>query len=127
MDIIAKIKLYNAYFRKARLKVGFDTMIKLSNFTGISTQNLIEYKEDISAKVHDIIQESGLSEREKKVIKLRFFDDKTMEETGEEIEGIKSKKPVSRTRVNQIESKALKKLRHPSLARELREIYEELT
>lgn len=59
-----------------------------------------------------------LSEREQKVLRMRFgFDDgspKTLEEVGREFR-------VTRERIRQIESKALRKLRHPSRSRRLRD------
>lgn len=60
-----------------------------------------------------------LDERERKILSLRFgLDDgeeKTLEEIGRQFN-------VTRERIRQIESKALKKLRHPARSREL-EIY----
>ena len=60
--------------------------------------------------------------REKKVIKLRFglFDGNpcTLAQIGKEL-------GVSRERVRQIESDALRKLRHPSRRRQLRELFDE--
>lgn len=59
-----------------------------------------------------------LSEREQKVLRMRFgFDDgkpKTLEEVGQEFQ-------VTRERIRQIEAKALRKLRHPSRSRRLRD------
>ncbi len=62
-----------------------------------------------------------LSDREQKVIRLRFgLDDgrqRTLEEVGKEFE-------VTRERIRQIEAKALRKLRHPSRSRKLRDYLE---
>ena len=59
-----------------------------------------------------------LTEREKKVLCLRFgLDDgraRTLEEVGKEFE-------VTRERIRQIEAKALRKLRHPSRSRKLKD------
>lgn len=59
-----------------------------------------------------------LTEREQKVLRLRFgLDDgkgRTLEEVGEEFD-------VTRERIRQIEAKALRKLRHPSRSRKLRD------
>ena len=61
---------------------------------------------------------STLTERERKVLELRFgLEDgevHTLEEVGEEFH-------VTRERIRQIESKALRKLRHPSRSRKLRD------
>ncbi|MDO5418318.1 MAG: sigma-70 family RNA polymerase sigma factor, partial [Lachnospiraceae bacterium] len=59
-----------------------------------------------------------LSEREQKVLRLRFgLDDgraRTLEEVGQEFH-------VTRERIRQIEAKALRKLRHPSRSRMLKD------
>ena len=59
-----------------------------------------------------------LTEREQKVLKLRFgLDDgnaRTLEEVGKEFK-------VTRERIRQIEAKALRKLRHPSRSRKLKD------
>ncbi|MBC2575759.1 RNA polymerase sigma factor RpoD [Peptostreptococcus canis] len=59
-----------------------------------------------------------LNEREQKVLKLRFgLEDgraRTLEEVGKEFE-------VTRERIRQIEAKALRKLRHPSRSKKLRD------
>ena len=62
-----------------------------------------------------------LSEREAKVLRLRFgLDDgraRTLEEVGKEFE-------VTRERIRQIEAKALRKLRHPSRSKKLKDYLE---
>ncbi|MBR6403924.1 MAG: RNA polymerase sigma factor RpoD [Eubacterium sp.] len=62
-----------------------------------------------------------LTEREQKVLRLRFgLDDgraRTLEEVGKEFS-------VTRERIRQIEAKALRKLRHPSRSRKLKEFLE---
>ena len=62
-----------------------------------------------------------LTDREQKVLRLRFgLDDgraRTLEEVGKEFK-------VTRERIRQIEAKALRKLRHPSRSRKLREFLE---
>ena len=62
-----------------------------------------------------------LTEREQKVLRLRFgLDDgrpRTLEEVGKEFN-------VTRERIRQIEAKALRKLRHPSRSRKLRDYLE---
>lgn len=59
-----------------------------------------------------------LNEREQKVLKLRFgLDDgrpRTLEEVGKEFD-------VTRERIRQIEAKALRKLRHPSRSKKLKD------
>lgn len=62
-----------------------------------------------------------LTPREEKVLKLRFgLDDgraRTLEEVGKEFQ-------VTRERIRQIEAKALRKLRHPSRSKKLRDFLE---
>ena len=62
-----------------------------------------------------------LTDREQKVLRLRFgLDDgraRTLEEVGKEFD-------VTRERIRQIEAKALRKLRHPSRSRKLKDFLE---
>ena len=62
-----------------------------------------------------------LTDREKKVLRLRFgLDDgraRTLEEVGREFK-------VTRERIRQIEAKALRKLRHPSRSKKLKDFIE---
>jgi RNA polymerase primary sigma factor len=64
---------------------------------------------------------SSLTEREQKVLRLRFgLDDgraRTLEEVGKEFN-------VTRERIRQIEAKALRKLRHPSRSKQLKDYLE---
>nr|WP_300002233.1 RNA polymerase sigma factor RpoD [Tissierella sp.] len=63
----------------------------------------------------------GLTPREQKVLRLRFgLDDgraRTLEEVGKEFD-------VTRERIRQIEAKALRKLRHPSRSKKLKDFLE---
>lgn len=69
--------------------------------------------------VEDVLE--SLTERERKVLRLRFgLDDgrgRTLEEVGKEFN-------VTRERIRQIEAKALRKLRHPSRSRKLKDFLE---
>lgn len=62
-----------------------------------------------------------LTDREQKVLKLRFgLEDgrsRTLEEVGKEFD-------VTRERIRQIEAKALRKLRHPSRSKKLKDYLE---
>ncbi len=64
----------------------------------------------------------SLTDREKKVLRLRFgLDDgrqRTLEEVGKEFN-------VTRERIRQIEAKALRKLRHPSRSKQLKDYLED--
>ena len=70
-------------------------------------------------QVEDVL--GTLSERERRVLQLRFgLEDgrsRTLEEVGREF-------GVTRERIRQIEAKALRKLRHPSRSRKLRDFLE---
>jgi len=69
--------------------------------------------------VEDVL--NTLSDRERRVLELRFglIDgrSRTLEEVGRDF-------GVTRERIRQIEAKALRKLRHPSRARKLRDFLE---
>lgn len=58
-----------------------------------------------------------LTPREEKIVRMRYFEDMTLEEVG-------AKFKVTRNRVRQIEAKALRKLRHPKRTRVLKVIME---
>jgi RNA polymerase primary sigma factor len=70
----------------------------------------------LKEQVEDVL--GGLTDRERKVLVLRFgLDDgrsRTLEEVGKEFK-------VTRERIRQIEAKALRKLRHPSRSRKLKD------
>jgi RNA polymerase primary sigma factor len=70
----------------------------------------------LKEQVEDVLH--GLTDRERKVLQLRFgLDDgrsRTLEEVGKEFK-------VTRERIRQIEAKALRKLRHPSRSKKLKD------
>ncbi len=70
-------------------------------------------------QVDDVL--AGLGERERRVLELRFGLDtgrsRTLEEVGKEF-------GVTRERIRQIEAKALRKLRHPSRSKKLKDYLE---
>jgi RNA polymerase primary sigma factor len=72
-------------------------------------------KSNLSDQTADVL--STLSEREEKVLRMRFGigekSDHTLEEVGQDFS-------VTRERIRQIEAKALRKLRHPSRAKRLK-------
>ncbi|MFP4333800.1 MAG: RNA polymerase sigma factor RpoD [Campylobacterales bacterium] len=78
-------------------------------------------KEDLRTQIDDVLEQ--LNERERAVIKMRFGlmddeSDRTLEEIGKELS-------VTRERVRQIESSAIKKLKHPKVGRKLKSYIEE--
>lgn len=70
----------------------------------------------LKEQIEDVL--GSLNDREQKVLKLRFgLEDgraRTLEEVGKEFD-------VTRERIRQIEAKALRKLRHPSRSKKLRD------
>jgi len=78
-------------------------------------------KEDLKAQIDEVLDQ--LNEREKAVICMRFGlmddeSDRTLEEIGKALN-------VTRERVRQIESSAIKKLKHPKVGRKLKNYIEE--
>ncbi len=78
-------------------------------------------KEDLRAQIFEVLDQ--LNEREQAVIRMRFGllddeSDRTLEEIGKELN-------VTRERVRQIESSAIKKLKHPKVGRKLKNYIEE--
>ncbi|WP_345981098.1 RNA polymerase sigma factor RpoD [Sulfurimonas sp. HSL3-2] len=81
----------------------------------------VTLKDDLRIQIESVLEQ--LNEREKAVIKLRFGimddeSDRTLEEIGKELS-------VTRERVRQIESSAIKKLKHPKVGRKLKNYIEE--
>jgi RNA polymerase primary sigma factor len=88
--------------------------------TSLSPSDAI-LKDDLRVQIEHVLEQ--LNEREKAVIKLRFGimddeSDRTLEEIGKELN-------VTRERVRQIESSAIKKLKHPKVGRKLKNYIEE--
>ena len=78
-------------------------------------------REDMKQKIDEILDH--LNEREKAVVRMRFGlmpdeSDRTLEEIGKELN-------VTRERVRQIESSAIKKLKHPKVGRKIKNYIED--
>jgi len=85
----------------------------LSDEDALSTVQKNALKEEVASVL------SKLTPKEERVLRLRYgFDghERTLEEVGAEFN-------VTRERIRQIEGKALRKLRHPSKAKKLKEYY----
>lgn len=77
-------------------------------------------KDDLKEQIDEVLEQ--LNDREKAVIRMRFGlmddeSDRTLEEIGKELN-------VTRERVRQIESSAIKKLKHPKVGRKLKNYIE---
>src|SRR6266404_1173811 len=70
----------------------------------------------LKEQVEDVLE--SLTERERKVLQLRFGLDDGRSRT---LEGVGKEFHVTRERIRQIEAKALRKLRHPSRSRKLKD------
>lgn len=70
-------------------------------------------------EIHDLVDRTlqTLTKREEQVLKLRFQDDQTLEQVAKVF-------GVTREYIRQIELKALRKMRHPTRANELKQFYE---
>ena len=84
----------------------------------LSTKDVYKRQMLLKEKMQDVLQ--NLTERERKVLVLRFgLEDghqRTLEEVGQEF-------GVTRERIRQIEAKALRKLRHPSRGKALKDYW----
>ena len=103
--------------------IGSDDDGKFGDFvedrSSVSAMDTI-LKEDLKKQIDDILGQ--LNEREQAVVRMRFGllddeSDRTLEEIGSSL-------GVTRERVRQIESSALKKLKHPKIGRKLKNYIE---
>lgn len=102
--------------------VGDDKEATLEQFVADQSQPTLYDRvsqELLKDALHDVLE--TLSPREKKVLVMRFgLEDgkpKTLEEVGKEFK-------VTRERIRQIEAKAIRKLKHPTRARKLKDFLE---
>jgi RNA polymerase primary sigma factor len=77
--------------------------------------------DDLNRQIDEVLEQ--LNEREQAVVRMRFGllgdkSDRTLEEIGKELS-------VTRERVRQIESSAIKKLKHPKVGRKLKNYIED--
>ncbi len=102
-----------------QMPVGEEDDSNLSDFLpdeSTSTPQDVATHEMLREQVEEVLY--SLSERERRVLQMRFGLDggrsRTLEEVGKEFK-------VTRERIRQIEAKALRKLRHPSRSRKLKD------
>ena len=96
---------------RATVQVNAEQMFALTNMAETDPEMLLEHDQMI-AVTNEMI--NGLNWRYKKVLKMRFFEEKTLEECSKELS-------VTRERIRQIEQKALRIMRHPTKSEELRQ------
>ena len=102
--------------------IGDDEDSHLGDFiedTTVSSTIEAATMESLKETTHNVL--AGLTPREAKVLRMRFGidmnTDHTLEEVGKQFD-------VTRERIRQIEAKALRKLRHPSRSRKLKDYLE---
>jgi RNA polymerase primary sigma factor len=104
--------------------VGDDGDTTLGDFIE-DTHNVAPIEAAMQSGLRSVVSEllDGLSTREAKVLRMRFgidmSTDHTLDEVGKQLD-------VTRERIRQIESKALRKLKHPSHSEKLRAYIESL-
>ena len=106
------LKEYVLTYSSLNVTVGEDETVELGEFLSddgvIPIEEMVENRE-LRRMLDDVLD--TLTEKEKKVIRLRFGLEDNRQWTLEEVGKLFN---VTRERIRQIESKALRKLRHPS-------------
>ena len=92
--------------------------VEQSQLAGVERRQLTPAEDIIEDELLDTVQEvlDTLTEQEQGVIRSRFWERKMLDVVGRE-------QGVSRSRIRQIEAKALRKLRHPHRMNKLAEAY----
>ena len=99
-------------------RVKFFSKYKKEPFESFETlEDTYEMPEVLDFEVKDAITQvlSTLTPREERVIRERFFHGKTLEEVGQQFS-------ITSESIRKYEARALRKLRHPSRARILKEV-----
>jgi RNA polymerase primary sigma factor len=128
MDIPeAKVRMVRKIMRvplSLEMPIGQEVDSHLSDFiedhAGISPAEAIS-SANVRERTAHVLR--SLSPREEKIIRMRFGMEDGSERTLEEVGRAFS---ITRERIRQIESRALRKLRHPSRCRELKSLFDEV-
>jgi RNA polymerase sigma factor (sigma-70 family) len=96
---------------KASVQVEAEQMFALTNMAETDPEMLLEHDQMIAA-TNEMI--NGLTCRQQKVLKMRFVEEKTLEECAQELS-------LNRERIRQIQEKALRIMRHPTKSEQLRQ------
>ncbi len=123
-DKIEKIMMASQSIVHLDAPIGDDGDSQIQDFVEdfkTPTPENVAIKRDLQRLIGRILE--NLGPRERDIIRQRFgldskAEDKTLEEVGELFN-------VTRERIRQIEGKALKKLRHPDIVRQLRDFVED--
>ena len=113
--------------RDVRQFVQDDSTLLLLGGTSIESSPEKAYSQhELKQEVQSVLD--GLSEVERTVIQLRFFEGLTLEQAGERLGEIyhKDASAIGKERVRQVEALALRKLRHPHSSTHLRPYLEGL-
>jgi len=116
-DLFSQEQMEPLTTNKSSVDIGFEDISRLLDDPTQCPSLRLEQL-DVANTVNSVLE--TLTEREKKVLMLRFGiegSEQTLEEVGKQFD-------VTRTRIRQIELKALRKLRHPDRAKLLRPLYD---
>lgn len=104
-------------FKKHTFEVKIEEEKLLQIINPAENQEIKVIEQEVKSKLYEIL--STLTPREEKILRMRFGigmnTDHTLEEVGRKFF-------VTRDRIRQIEDKALRKLKHPTVARKLMEV-----
>jgi RNA polymerase sigma factor (sigma-70 family) len=104
-------------FKKHTFEVKIEEEKLLQIISPAKNQEIKVIEQEVKSKLSEIL--STLTPREERIVRMRFGvgmnTDHTLEEVGLQFS-------VTRDRIRQIEDKALRKLKHPTVARKLMEV-----
>ena len=105
-------------FKHNKMRANLFAKYKKEPFESFETiEDTYEMPEVLDFEIKNAITQvlSTLTPREERVIRERFFNNKTLEEVGQTFS-------VTRNRIRQIEAKALRKMKHPSRSEILKKV-----